>query len=453
MQIDLKSVQRNRMLAQRTVLWQAERQASSNAIKVLDENIDYRTSMNILSNYICSTVILWANESDIIQSLIDIGLRNEGALTIWRDADPNVIAMENWLARGRRWKVEECSELFRVFVSVVEVLSKWDDKLTMPMIKGQSQDFQFVSADSPRFNSSYEIDKKVPIKLIEEAMTAVKNTTDPDNGIDIFKKKRKSGGSVDKKQPRSRASTTNVINRITELKNDDVDSKRRFTRLLSYSSAGTNIHSIKPDSLLGVIEWIYGLPGGADISGTTAEIISLTDYFLKYLPADEIESLIQGVPWYLGPVLAMVKNGHHTFLECAVAIYYAEKLLDKDSNLPFVPGHYASIKNAFKDPSSSELAKNVVTVLDEKSEDIVFLFKPDPGAWTKSENQISLLGATITNDYSYWKITSEYREKFNNFTIKDIIDSAGDAFSDSSDSLTDQMDSLYLKIKTTITAK
>ena len=445
MQIDLATVQRNRMLAQRTVFWQAERQACANTIKILDENIDYRTSMNILANYICCTVILWAQESEIIQGIIDVGLNNESALAIWRDADPSVKTVENWLARGRRWKVEECSELFRVLVSVVEVLSNQDKKLKVPMLKGQSKDFQFVSGDLPRFKSTYEIDKKVLIESIEQAMTAVKNTKD--HGIDIFKKKRESGGSVDPSQPRSRASTTDVIKRITELSNDNVDSKRRFTRLLSYSSGGTNIHSIKPDSILGVIEWIYGLPGGADVSGTTAEIISLTGFVSSYLPKDEINAMIQGVPWYLGPVLAMVKNGHHTFLECAVAMYYGEKLRVDSPVLPFVPGQYNSIKTAFDDPSSSDLAKAVIEALEDKAQDVVYLFKPDTGAWTDTENQISLLGGTITNNYSYWEIPSKYRPQFNAFTIQNIIEEAGDAFSDSGDPLIEQMNTLYSGIK------
>ncbi len=450
MLIDLPTVERNRMLAQRTVLWQSERQACTNAINIMENNVDYRTAINILSNYICCTVILWSQTSSVIEALIDVALKNENGLAIWNDSTPSVKTVETWLVRGRRWKIDECSELFRVFVSIVEVLHKWDKDMTVSMIQGKSSNYQFVSSDPPRFKSTYEIEKKISLKKIEQAMSAVKKTKD--NGINIFQKKRESSGSVDPEHPRSRASRNDIVKRITELNNEDVDSKRRFTRLLAYSSGGTNIHSIKPDSMLGVIEWIYGLPGGADTSGTTAEIISLCNLFSSYLPKDEIDFMTQGVPWYLGPVFAMVKNGHHTFLECAIAIYYGAKLYD-DCNIPYIPGQYNTIKDAFQDPTTHDIAKDIIEKLEEESQDIYYLFKPDTGAWTDSkENQISLLGGTIMNNYSYWKVSSKYRSEFNKFTIEKVLEQAGIAFADSHDALVDQMDTLYSGIKKQITS-
>ena len=407
----LSEVIRNRMLYQRESFWNAERNASREVLETLNADTGYITAMNVLANFMAMNILLWGNEADrITRQQVALALDSESSLLLWGDASASLDTLLTWLARGKKWRVEDASEFFRLFVAVIEkVNEKIESSHGLKMLKLQSTDYQFFkSVDKPRFSSAYQlVDLSIEdFKAINTAMGSVKARSL--NNVDFFKKTL-DDKNIDPARPRSRLTLPDIYQRIVSLNNDNVDSKRRIARMLANGSGGTNIHTLKPNSLVGTVEWIYGLASGADTSGTTAEIIALCQLFQDYLPAEEMDSLTSGVSWYLGPVLSMIKNGHHTLLESAVAITMGERTGDVgDYQWPvkYVPGVYSRLlmppKPGFED---RPLYKKVLTNLSKyelQANDQVYIYQPTEGAWGANDQaNVSLTGGTIINNYKY----------------------------------------------------
>jgi len=407
---DLNNIKRNRMLSQRESFWRSERTAASSVIEILNNDFGYLAAMNVLANFIAMNILLWGNESDrVTRGQVSRALDNEKGLAIWGDAPATLETVLTWIARGRKWNVENASELFRVFVAVVEEVEKKVATATgLKIIKIVSTNYQFFSSELPRYSSDYKLESldTGSFSKFAKDMALTKNRTL--NGVKLFTKTG-DDGPIDPSRPRSRWSLGDAYGRIIALKNNDVNSKRRLARMLTNCSGGTNIHSLKPNSLIGTIEWIYGLASGADNSGTTAEIFSLCKLFEDYLPRQELDDMTSGVSWYIGPVLAMIKNGHHTMIESAVAITMGERTGDgTDFEWPveYVPGFYQTLLM----PESTEypertLYKQVFQALQEHAmqENFeMYLYKPTENAWGGSEAyNVSLAGGTIINSYNY----------------------------------------------------
>ena len=469
--MDLSKISRNRMLAQRELMWASERSAATNTVATLDNDVNYRMAMNILANYICLTTVLWSYDSDTNKRVINNALAVEDGLSVWGVSPSSIETIENWLARGKKWSISELSQLMRLFVVVIETIDDniKDDKLStlnrinpasLRMMLLTSKNYEFIGTDLKRFLSNYSLvtlDQTVNLTHPDETISRwnllvrkAKQVTDysPNGVLKLFKKRSGGAGNgISPAGPRSRKSIFTIRERLLGLKNDDVDSKRRIARLLANSSSGTNLHSIQPDSLIGAIEWIYGLPAGADTSGTTAEVVGITQALEDYLPIEEMLALGSGVPLYLGPALAIVQNTHHTFFECAIAIYAGEKLAQPDKTLRFVPGFYSTILLE----ASTPLAE---TVKDELEKNDVnqsrYLFKPNSSAWSNpNENQISIRGGTIMNNYTY---TLKTALNFKNVPVEQLIKIGGDVLNSASAGTTSvevinsQMSTIYGKI-------
>jgi hypothetical protein len=434
----LKNVDRNRMLAQRELQWASEIQAASNTVHLLDSDVKYRMLTNILSNYLWITILVWSDDQDAHKAVIEKALAAEDNLSIWGDSPSTLATISNWLSRGKKWNASDLSQLMRLFVVVVEYLdeninnSKLADynqvqPKNLKMMLLNSENYQFVGTDLHRFTSNYQLvtlEQTIPDdsdsnegttrwKALVDKIKKVTNYAPADYPtLKLFKKRASdSSAGIAPDGPRSRKSVYTIRDRVLGLKNDDIDSKRRIARLLSYSSSGTNLHSIQPDSLVGGLEWIYGLPGGADTSGTTAEVFGVCWALSDYLPQAELDDLAGGVPWYLAPALAIVKNTHHTYFEFAIAIYVGE-MLRQNKVINYVPGKYHSILDISQisqfrveevnDLTSSLLERSYKELYDARVDQDRYLFAPDVSAWGNSDvNQISLRGGTISNQYSY----------------------------------------------------
>jgi len=413
---NLDIVSRNRMLAQRESFWRAERAAASGVIEILNNDFGYRTAMNVLANFICMNILLWGKETDrITRNQVAEALQNEKGLTIWGDAPALVETILTWIARGRKWDVEGASELFRLFVAVVEEVQKEIATASgLKIIKINSTGYQFSSADLSRYSSHYELKNldQADFNGFADSMALIKRRTL--NGVRLFTKTDQDG-PIDPNRPRSRWSLIDAYDRIIGLSNEDVNSKRRMARMLTNSSGGTNIHSLKPNSLIGNIEWIYGLTSGADTSGTTAEIVALCNLFEDYLPKQEIDDMTSGVSWYIGPVLAMIKNGHHTMIESAIAITMGERTGEADAfvwPVKYVPGFYQTLllpeSELYPDAT---LYAEIFSKLEEyalKDDYELYLYRPEENAWDATERyNVSLAGGTIINNYNYVKRTGQ----------------------------------------------
>jgi len=404
---NLDNVNRNRMLAQRESFWRAERAAASGVIEILNNDFGYRTAMNVFANFICMNILLWGKETDrITRNQVVEALQNEKGLAIWQDAPATIETILTWIARGRKWDVEGASELFRLLVAVVEeIQNKIATASGLKIVKISSTDYQFSDPDLARYSSHYELEEldQASFTQFSDGMALIKRRTM--NGVRLFTKTDQDG-PIDPNRPRSRWSLGDAYERIIGLSNEDVNSKRRMARMLTNSSGGTNIHSLKPNSLIGNIEWIYGLTSGADTSGTTAEIVALCNLFEDYLPKDEINQMVSGVSWYIGPVLAMIKNGHHTMIESAVAITMGERTGEDggfDWPVKYVPGFYQTLLLPMENPSA--LYTLVFNKLDEyalRNNFQLYLYRPEENAWDDTERyNVSLAGGTIINNYNY----------------------------------------------------
>lgn len=417
---NLDNIERNRMLSQREGFWRSERATASEVIELLNNDFGYRSAMNVIANFISMNILLWGNECDrVTRKQVSKALENESGLSIWRDSSASLETVLSWIARGRKWDVEGASELFRVFVAVVEeVEKKVATSEGLKIIKITSTNYQFTDEEKPRYSSQYELQALdfEGFMNFARGMASIKNRTL--NGVKLFTKTG-ADGPIDPDRPRSRWSLGDAYERIIDLKNDDVNSKRRIARMLTNSSGGTNIHSLKPNSLIGTIEWIYGLASGADTSGTTAEILALCKLFENYLPKQEIDDMTSGVSWYLGPVLAMIKNGHHTMIESAIAITMGERLEDEVDQWPvkYVPGFYQTIlMPAPEDYPERTLYQQLFDKLKAfamQDDFQMYLYHPTENAWGSSEEyNVSLAGGTIINNYNYVMRTGGEISKF-----------------------------------------
>ncbi len=401
----LTGVTRNRMLKQRETMWSNERQAATDAINALDNDVDYRMAMNIMSNYICMTFILWSKEDNgkYKQFMYD-SFQKEKGLKIWGESQKNMETIELWLERGKFWSCEGCSELLRLLVGVIEGLQdNVPTTLPLPFLKAKSDHYNFTCKE--RFKSEYILEQH-DLYVFSAMIWELKNKKV--NNVSIFEK-TKSDSMIDPKGPRSRESIIDILKRITGLKKTDLSSKRRIARLMANSSGGTNIHSLKPNSLVGTLEWIFGLPCGADTSGTTAEIIGICETIkTKYLPEEELNSLIKGVPLFLGPALSMVKNGHHTLIECAVPMCMGFE------DIKYAPGFYSTILPAGGNTELYRKVKEAMGKHDLKDSSKVATYLPSKDAWSKDDqNQVSLRGGTIMNSYQYIDQTGAKFKKVN----------------------------------------
>jgi len=400
------------MLAQREQTWRAERNAAIEIIDLLDNDYGYRAAMNIFANFIIMNIILWSESRP--GGKINDGLSNESGLSIWGDSKACVETLVTWLSRGRKWKVEETSELFRIFVAVVESVEREfenhkDEEISI--IEIQSSNYQFSNELLSRYNSTYRLPSLTynNFKSFSSDMNDVKATKL--NGVSLFQKTSEDD-SIDPLKPRSRESEADILKRIKGISSNSIASQRRLARMITNGSGGTNIHSLKPNSLVGTIEWIYGLASGADTSGTTAEIVSLCRLFEKFLPVDEINGLTTRVPWYLGPVLAMIKNGHHTLLESAIAISIGEcnSLGDDIWPINYIPCTYSTLLKPQNDSDSElmNLVRERLLKYELKNDSEISLYKPVKDAWTpKGDASVSLTGGTIINNYTYRKRKGE----------------------------------------------
>jgi hypothetical protein len=417
---NLDNIQRNRMLGQRESFWRSERTTASRAIDLLNSDFGYRSAMNVFANFISMNILLWGNECDrITRKQVSRALSNENGLGIWRDSPATLDSVLSWIARGRKWDVEGASELFRLFVAVVEEVEKEVEKEVatatgLKMIKITSTNYQFSDQEKARYSSHYELEALSvdSFKRFSKDMASIKNRTL--NGVKLFTKTG-ANGPIDPDKPRSRWSLADAYERIIDLKNDDVNSKRRMARMLTNSSGGTNIHSLKPNSLIGTIEWIYGLASGADTSGTTAEILALCKLFENYLPKQEIDDMTSGVSWYLGPVLAMIKNGHHTMIESAIAITMGERTEEENTYqwpVKYVPGFYQTMMmpapENYPERTLYQQVFDELKALAMQDNFQMFLYRPTENAWGASEEyNVSLAGGTIINNYNYVMRTGE----------------------------------------------
>ncbi|MCW8999245.1 MAG: hypothetical protein OQK04_11075, partial [Kangiellaceae bacterium] len=164
----LTEVDRNRMLAQRELLWASEQKAAANVVGLLDTDVNYRMLTNVIANYLWATILLWGFDNDNHKTVIEKALKSEDSLAIWGNSSADLETINTWLSRGRKWSISELSQLMRLFVVVLEVIDQNIDDNTQPdfnridprnlkMMLLESSNYVFKGDDLRRFNSNYQL--------------------------------------------------------------------------------------------------------------------------------------------------------------------------------------------------------------------------------------------------------------------------------------------------------
>lgn len=298
----------------RWLLLKRETDAATDVIDYLHEYRTYQTYCTVVSNFCILQICFWYENHDekIKKAIVDV-LEKESLLRIWGRGESGIGALKRLADIGARWDTESASEFLRLFGAIIEdvadVASDEKAKIIDFRIKN-SPDIKGVNTDNS-FNALF-----IEMQKMKERFKLWTGFKD----YDFFKK-----GEM---RTRVRATEVPVGERMRAIANnkggkfgDLSKAKIQLIRNLHYGNVGTAIHRVDDLSLIGHIQNKYALPMGADISGTTSDIIGIIDMLNneKFFPG--VQPLLKPVPKLiqkLGPILAMVKNRHHTFLECAL---------------------------------------------------------------------------------------------------------------------------------------
>jgi hypothetical protein len=146
---------------------------------------------------------------------------------------------------------------------------------------------------------------------------------------------------------------------------------------------GISLYRLMPKSTVRKIDLAFGLPEGADISGTTADSILVVNRVKSFAGAFAAlgDSVFSGVPEYalqLLPLVTMVSHGHHTLVESALtltyhgyityAIGFYETLMPGDEHLDGMQDQArGAIERVLARANESKLNRHILCYFDQSS--------------------------------------------------------------------------------------
>ncbi|MCI5209858.1 MAG: hypothetical protein D3910_13935 [Candidatus Electrothrix sp. ATG2] len=99
---------------------------------------------------------------------------------------------------------------------------------------------------------------------------------------------------------------------------------------------GITINKLQTGSVVRGIDMLFGLPEGADISGTTADSIWAIETLMNMIKRKKLAEVDPNI--LLLPVAAIVSGYHHTILECGLSLAI-------NGYNTYAPGFYTSLQN------------------------------------------------------------------------------------------------------------
>jgi hypothetical protein len=193
-------------------------------------------------------------------------------LAVWRGRASNIMSLKHVLAEKDTWSAADCSDLIRLFGGVIE--------------SEELQKAKQVGADVASFEKAQRVDERGQIWGPHRA-------------------RDKKGFKEVAESPHTAAGRAAML---------------KFRRDPEGFS-GIQITGLTKESTVKKIDFVFGLPEGCDISGTTADSI----FFIRH-----VNKFIEGLPEMISPelvpvvqllpVATMVSQAHHTLLECALTL-------------------------------------------------------------------------------------------------------------------------------------
>lgn len=217
-----------------------------------------------------------------------------------------------WLKKNA-WSASDCSDLIRLFGDLCEqnkgeaVYSDKDDKYSAHY-NDNKQDFKKFKPDSYFFAVDPGKTKEEDVKARQEFLS--KHT---------ISRTRASGSDKEKLAAGTPAPhITAGHNRIKYVK---LGGKTEFW--------GISLYRLMPKSTVRKVDIAFGLPAGADASGTTADSILVINRVKSFVDAFKTLGINIGIGskgdeyiLQLLPLVTMVSKGHHTLFECALTLTY-----------------------------------------------------------------------------------------------------------------------------------
>ncbi len=287
-----------------------ETDAATDVINYLHEYRTYEEYCTVVANFCALQICFWHEEHDEkIKQTIEKVLAKESLLRIWGTAGSGIMQLRRLVDTGRNWHTEYTSEHLRLFGAVIEEIAE---------IAGGDK----AKIINFNLNTAEGICKVKSFKNLFDAIQLMKTRFKKWTGFagyDFFKK--------GEKRTRVRATEVQLTGKMDAIATGGgkygslSNAKIQILRTLNYGNVGTAIHRVDDLSLIGRIQNKYALPMGADISGTTSDIMGIIEILNNELFFPGLKAQFQTVPKFiqmLGPILAMVKNRHHTFLECGL---------------------------------------------------------------------------------------------------------------------------------------
>lgn len=333
-------------------------------------------------------------------------LKKEKGLLLWGSPEP----VDGKAVRGKieglrkRWKgftTNDCSEALRLFGGVVEVVNAHLKGVTVS-IKCDSQTTLKLGVEELEmlrgaYRSGYG--RSVQKELWDEAQKAA--TKEDGTNSAPFR------GDV-RKRDFARMDKDGHINFGSYREMDEGETYRPLSASqLSYVMGSTKKQSerdvrgmtlwkLKEGSTVWAIDRIFGLPPGADISGTTADLMWGLEIIAAALYPQRITKT-KGKLWghnvkkpapgpntykkeydllYLLPIAAMVSHYHHTVLECALTQVF-------NSETIYSIGFYSTLlSTSCADTPTAQKVREVLKKWEDNPTNFkMVIFDEDDGKW------------------------------------------------------------------------
>jgi hypothetical protein len=228
----------------------------------------------------------------------------------WKNAQAALYRL--WLNKNA-WSASDCSDLIRLFGDLCEqnkgkaVYSDKDDTYSAHY-NDNKQDFEKFKPDKYFFAVDPGKKKEKDVKAREDYLSKHK-----------INRTRASGS--DKEKLAAGTPAPHVAAGRDKIKYVKLGGPKTFW--------GISLYRLMPKSTVRKVDIAFGLPTGADASGTTADSILVINRVNSFIEAFKTLGVDIGIRskgdeyiLQLLPLVTMVSKGHHTLFECALTLSY-----------------------------------------------------------------------------------------------------------------------------------
>lgn len=204
---------------------------------------------------------------------------------------------------------------------------------------------------------------------------------------------------------------------LVELKLEAKEILDRLQGDLEGTVTGITRWKLKAGSTVGSMDQLFGLPKGADISGTTADATYALETLMNIIYAKEINQALQTkkiwieAPYImLLPLVSMVSQYHHTILECALTLTTLDYI-------KYAIGFYTTLHPNMREVKKGGVAKELYDILEKYEQDrrnlhmLVFdsKFGGEMGVKMETEEEIQKYKAFVTMTKARYNYFDERR--------------------------------------------